>query len=254
MLTLAALMGFAFAAGLVDAAVGGGGLIQLPALFGFLPGASAASLYGTNKLSAVCGTIFAARTYMRRVPIAWALVLPTALAAFALSFVGALLVSYIPKPILRIVVLALLLPMAVYTLWKKDFGKLHRPTSVGPRQKAQGAVIGGAIGLYDGLIGPGTGSFLMFLFVRVFGFDFLTASAHAKIVNIATNIASLCFFIPSGDVIYEAALPMIVAQIGGSYCGSWLAVHRGTGFVRVLFLILIAVLIMKTGWDVASGS
>ncbi len=253
MLTIVLLSGFAFTAGLVDAAVGGGGLIQLPALFGLLPGASAPAIFGTNKLTAICGTIFAARAYVKRVPMVWALLIPTAMTAFALSFGGSLLVSLIPKEVLRVIVLVLLVPMAAYTLWKKDFGRFQRAMIFGRRERAKGAILGGAIGLYDGLVGPGTGSLLMFVFVRVFGFDFLTASAHAKVVNIATNAAALCFFIPHGDVLYEIAVPMIAAQIAGSTCGSWLAMHKGTGFVRGLFLILLAVLITKTAWDVLNG-
>lgn len=253
MLTLLSLAAFAFAAGLVDAAVGGGGLVQLPALFGLLPTVPAASLFGTNKLSAVTGTAFAARTFIRRVPMAWALILPAAVAAFGMSFAGSALVSLIPKAILRLIVLFMLIPMTAYTLWKKDFGRLHRPPTVGRKEKVQATVIGGAIGFYDGLIGPGTGSFLIFLFIRFFGFDFLHASAHAKLVNVATNLAALCFFIPSGHVLYQYAVPMAACQIAGAYCGSWLAMHKGTEFVRVLFLILMAILIGKTGWDVLTG-
>lgn len=156
----------AFMAGLIDAAVGGGGLIQIPALFNALPHVAPATLFGTNKVAAVSGTLFAARSYVRQVRLPWKLVLPAALAAFAFSFVGASVVSWIPKSVMRPLVLVLLLLMAVYTLWKKDFGALHAPVSIGRRERVMATALGGAIGFYDGVFGPGTGSFLIFLFIR----------------------------------------------------------------------------------------
>src|SRR6218665_1367545 len=189
-LELLPLVGLAFAAGLIDAAVGGGGLVQIPGLFATLPQHTPATLFGTNKFSSVFGTSVAAWRYARKIDIAWKLVIPAALTAFAFSFVGAMAVSQIPKEWMRPLVLALLLFMLAYTLHKKDFGALHRPAHIGRRELLVALAIGGAIGFYDGLFGPGTGSFLIFLFIRFFGFDFLRASSAAKIVNIATNLAA----------------------------------------------------------------
>ncbi|WP_206118846.1 MULTISPECIES: sulfite exporter TauE/SafE family protein [Chromobacterium] len=253
LLTLSFLCVISFAAGLVDAAVGGGGLIQIPALFSALPNLAPATVFGTNKLAAAMGTLSAARSYLKRVRVPWRLVLPAAVAAFFMSIAGAATVSLIDKAVLRPMVLALLVVMAVYTLWKKDFGSLHKPVAIGRREMAIGMAIGGAIGFYDGLFGPGTGSFLMFLFIRFFAFDFLHASASAKVVNLTTNCAALLFFIPAGHVLFQYALPMAACNMAGAMVGSWVAMKKGTGFVRVLFLLLTSTLILKLGWDIFHG-
>ncbi|BBF86096.1 probable transmembrane protein [Aquitalea magnusonii] len=249
LLTLGFLCFFSFMAGLIDAAVGGGGLIQTPALFNFLPQYSAATLFGTNKMSSAVGTLSATRSYLQRVRLPWKLVIPAAITAFIMSFAGAATVNAIPKSVIRPLVLVLLVLMAMYTLWKKDFGKLHKPVTIGRREMAVGMAIGGAIGFYDGLFGPGTGSFLIFLFIRFFAFDFLHASAAAKVVNLTTNVAALAFFIPTGNVLFQYAIPMAGFNVLGAMTGSWVAMKKGAGFVRVLFLLLTTVLIGKLAWD-----
>jgi uncharacterized membrane protein YfcA len=241
---------FAFAAGLIDAAVGGGGLIQIPALFNILPSAPSAALLGTNKFASACGTGFAAKSFAGKIQVPWRLVLPAAFSAFCMAFLGAAAVSYIPQAVMRPVVLGLLVLMAFYTFFKKDFGKLHVPTTITSRERILAVVIGGAIGFYDGLFGPGTGSFLIFLFIRFFAFDFVRASACAKIVNLATNSAALLFFIPVGKVLYGFAVPMAVCNVLGASVGTWVAIRKGSSFVRILFLILLAVLISKLGYDI----
>lgn len=243
----------AFVAGLIDSAVGGGGLIQIPALFTALPGEAPATLFGTNKFSSMFGTASAARTYMRRIKLNWSLLLPATLCAFALSFAGAAVVSYLPRNIIKPVVLVLLIVMAAYTLWKKDFGRLHKPKHVGARERWLAALTGGAIGFYDGIFGPGTGSFLIFLFIRFFAFDFLHASAAAKFVNLATNLAALCFFVPMGNILIEYAVPMAACNVIGSLVGTRLAMRGGSGFVRVLFLLLLCALIGKFAYDLGSA-
>jgi len=249
MVDIVLLCVFAFAAGLIDAAVGGGGLIQIPALFNVLPTAPPAALLGTNKVAAAFGTAFAARSFVRKVVINWGLVIPAACAAFVMAFFGAATVSFVPQSVMRPMVLVLIVLMAMYTFWKKDFGALHTPTYIGIRQKWLAVVIGGAIGFYDGLFGPGTGTFLIFLFIRCFAFDFLHASASAKLVNIATNVAALIFFIPTGNVLYLIALPMAAFNILGALTGTWLAVSKGVPFVRALFLVLLVILISKLSYD-----
>ncbi|NWB90079.1 sulfite exporter TauE/SafE family protein [Pseudomonas agarici] len=249
MVDIVVLCLFAFCAGLIDAAVGGGGLIQIPALFNVLPTASPAALLGTNKVAAACGTTFAARSFVRKVVIDWGLVVPAAGAAFVMAFCGAATVSAVPQSVIRPAVLVLIVLMALYTFWKKDFGALHKPLRIGTREKLLAILIGGAIGFYDGLFGPGTGSFLIFLFIRCFAFDFLHASASAKLVNIATNVAALVFFIPTGNVLYLVAIPMALFNILGALTGTWLAVHKGVPFVRALFLVLLVILISKLSYD-----
>lgn len=240
----------AFCAGMIDSVVGGGGLIQIPALFNVYPAAAEAALLGTNKLAAVSGTSLAARSFIGRVHIPWNLVIPAAMAAFVMSFLGAATVTLIPKGVLRPLVLVLIVIMAVYVFWKKDFGKVQRPVEIGNREKLLALLIGGAIGFYDGLFGPGTGSFLIFLFIRFFAFDFLQASASAKFVNISTNVAALIYFIPTGNVLYAIALPMAAFNMLGAYSGTRVAVKYGAGFVRGLFLILLLLLIGKLAYDV----
>jgi uncharacterized membrane protein YfcA len=139
--------------------------------------------------------------------------------------------------------------MALYTLVKKDFGTISRPLSIGPKEHLQSLVIGGLIGFYDGIFGPGTGSFLIFLFIRFFALDFLQASASAKVVNWATNLAALAFFVPAGHVLYATAIPMAVFNILGALAGTHIAVKHGARLVRTLFLILLFVLIVKLSMD-----
>ncbi|MGA7594552.1 MAG: TSUP family transporter [Gallionella sp.] len=250
MLHLTILCAFAYCAGLIDAVVGGGGLIQIPALINELPGAMPATIFGTNKFSAVWGTSVAARNFAGKVAIPWNLVLPAATSAFAMSFLGAATVSFIPQGVLRPLVLFLIVVMAVYIFRKKDFGAIQRPIEIGTRERVLSVLIGGGIGFYDGLFGPGTGSFLIFLFIRYLALDFLQASASAKFVNLATNLAALMFFIPTGRVIYQIAIPMAIFNMLGAYTGTRVAMKRGTPFIRALFLLLLAVLIFKLAWDI----
>lgn len=248
------LCAFAFCAGMIDAVVGGGGLIQIPALLNVFPAVQAATLFGTNKLASVCGTTLAARSYLGRVHIKWSLVLPAAISAFIMAFFGAATVSFVPQSWLRPLVLILVIAMAIYTFIKKDFGAIQRPFEIGTRERVVSVLIGGGIGFYDGLFGPGTGSFLIFLFVRYFAFDFLQASASAKFVNIATNIAALVYFVPSGNVLYAIAVPMAIFNMLGAYAGSWVAMKRGAGFVRLLFLCLLVILILKLTNDMVTSA
>lgn len=250
---LAWLLLIAFMAGGIDAAVGGGGLVQLPGLFTTLPQHSPSLLLGSNKFTSMFGTATAAWRYARRVVIPWRPVLLAAATAFLCSFLGATTVSLLPREAVRPLVLVLLVAILAYTLLKKDFGALPRPQQVGRRELAIAIALGGAIGFYDGFFGPGTGSFLIFLFIRFFGMDFLGASASAKIVNLATNVAALCWFLPAGQVLLAFALPMAVANIAGSLAGSWLALRGGSGLIRRLFVILVMVLIARMGIDTVQG-
>ena len=246
---LVILLVAAFFAGAIDAVVGGGGLIQIPALFAVYPGESAATLFGTNKCASVVGTANATWRYARQVKMPWRTILPAAVAAFAFSYLGAAAVAWLPKDAVRPLILILLIGAAIYTLRRKDFGQVHQPAHSGHLELVYAVLLGGLIGFYDGFFGPGTGSFLIFLFVRFFGFDFLHASAGAKVVNVATNLAALAYFIPNGYVIALLAALMAVANVSGSIAGTWLALKHGSGFVRQVFLVLVGVLIVKFAWD-----
>jgi hypothetical protein len=242
----------AFAAGLIDAVVGGGGLIQIPALFNILPQAQPATIFGTNKLASIFGTSSAAIRYARRIDVPWRAALPAALAAFVLSYFGAMTVALLPKEWLRPLVLVLLIIVTTYTYVRKDLGAVDQRRAHGRRDMLLALLFGGVIGFYDGFFGPGTGSFLIFMFVRLFGLDFLRASVSAKIVNAATNLAALIFFGTNAHVLVATGLAMAVFNIGGSLVGSHLAIRHGAGFVRRAFLAVAGVFILKFAWDTFS--
>lgn len=237
-------------AGFVDAVAGGGGLIQVPALLAGLPKESPATLFGTNKMASIFGTANAARRYLREVTLSWAVVLPAAAAAFVFSFAGAGVVAWMPKEVVRPLVLWLLIAVAAYTWMKPDFGRQQRMPHVPARLTLPVALLAGALlGFYDGFFGPGAGSFMIFAFVRLFGMDFLHASASAKIVNAATNAGALLLFAPTGHVLWALGLGMAVCNIAGAQLGARLAIRHGSGFVRAVFLVMTTALIVKIAWD-----
>ncbi len=243
----------AFMAGFVDAVVGGGGLVQIPALFAAYPATLPATLFGTNKLSSIVGTFSAAVQYARRIPIVWSVALPSALAALMGSWFGAKAVVYLPPELIRPVVLILLIVVAVYTFARKDFGKHAGVRPARDREMLIGAMIGVTVGFYDGFFGPGTGSFLIFLFVRFVGLDFLSASAVAKIVNVATNLAALVVFSVSVEILWKLGLVMACCNLAGALIGSRLALKHGAVFVRRMFLFVVIILIGKLGYDLLAG-
>lgn len=245
-----ALLAAAALAGFVDAVAGGGGLIQVPALFAGLPRESPATLFGTNKLASIFGTLNAARRYLREVAVPWAVVLPAAAAACVASFFGAATVAWLPKDVVRPLVLWLLVAVALYTWMKPDFGRHAQAPRVPPRHALLAAVLaGGLLGFYDGFFGPGAGSFMIFAFVRLFGMDFLHASASAKIVNAATNAGAILLFAPSGHMLWVLGCGMALCNIAGAQLGVRLAIRHGSGFVRAVFLVMTSLLIAKIGWD-----
>jgi len=236
-------------AGFVDAIVGGGGLILIPALFATFPAAHPATLFGTNKGASIWGTGFATWRYSRQVQMRWRALLPAALAGLIGSLGGAWLVTVISPDFLRKVLPFVLLAVLMYTLAKKDLGRVDAPKHEGTSEQWIAAGIGLVIGFYDGFFGPGTGSFLVFLFVRLLGYDFLRASAAAKLINTATNASALVLFIVKGHIWWHFVLAMAVANVVGSLLGTRLALKHGTGFVRSIFILVVSALILKTGWD-----
>lgn len=245
MVTLLLLCAFSLLAGFVDSVVGGGGLIQLPALLILLPGVSVPTLFGTNKMAAIAGTSVAAYRYSRHVTIDWKLVGPAAAAAFIFSSLGSRTITLLKPAFLRPVVLVLLVAVAIYVFVVKDLGLIHKPKHAQRKAVWLGILTGAVIGFYDGFFGPGTGSFLIFIFVGIFGFDFLAASAGAKVINLATNLASVLYFGVTGHILYGVALPMAACNIAGSIAGTRLAILKGSRFVRVFFLVVVAALIVK---------
>ncbi len=243
------LCGFAFFAGFMDSMVGGGGLIQLPALLILLPGVAVPTVLGTNKLVSIAGTSVAARQYARHVRLDWPTLLPTAGAAFVCSGLGARAVILVHTSLLRPAILVLLVAVAVYVFRQKDFGALHAPKLSPSVRRWAGVGTGSVLGFYDGFFGPGTGSFLIFAFIGIFGLNFLTASASSKVVNAATNLAAVLLFGWTGHLLYALALPMAACNIGGSVVGTRLAVAKGSRFVRVLFLVVLSAIILRFAWD-----
>ncbi len=236
-------------AGFVDAVVGGGGLILVPTLFATYPSAHPATLLGTNKSASVWGTLFAAWQYNRRVQLAWRALLVASLLAFAGSWAGAYVLTLVSPQYLRQALPALLIGLLGYTLWNKQLGQTHAPRFTPRRQAVYMAVIGGFIGFYDGFFGPGTGSFLVFLLVKVLGFDFLQASAHSKVLNLFSNLAAVILLASQGHVWWQVGIPLALANVAGSLLGSRMALRHGTVFVRWLFMLVVTALALKTAHD-----
>ena len=239
----------AFFAGLVDAVAGGGGLIQVPVLFAVYPEAPPATLLSTNKLASVGGTLNAARKYLRHVSLPWGLVGTAIVAAFIGSLLGANAVSHFPAEPLRKALPFVLVFLLTYTWFQPALGDVHAPKVPSHYQKFKALLLGLVIGFYDGFFGPGTGSFLLFGFVRFFGFDFLHASAATKLVNAATNLAAILMLASLGQINWVLGFAMMIANIAGSQFGSRLAIKHGSAFVRKAFLFIVSALILKSAWN-----
>lgn len=240
----------AFGAGFVDAIVGGGGLIQTPAALILLPGLPVANIMGSLKIPSFSGTFFAAAQYLKQVKMNWKLLSIMMLLAVPSAFAGSALLTVVHNDFMKPLLLVVLSVMVVYTYAKKNFG-LHRDKSHSNAQQILYAVlISLIIGFYDGFIGPGTGSFFVVAFIALLGFDFLQASANAKMVNLATNFGSICLFISKGKVIWAIALPMAVCNAAGGFIGAKLAINRGNKFIRIFFLLVIVGTLVRFAFDV----
>lgn len=247
------LLPVSFIAGAINAAVGGGGLIGIPALYNVLTSFTPAQIMGVDKFSSVMGHAMSIRQYATRIPLPWRLILPTALTAFAGSYLGVRMLELMPSHWMRPIVIVVLAAMLAYTWFRPQFGRHDESRAPTRTDLAKGAALGFALGFYDGFIGPGTGSFLLFLFVRFFHFDFLRATACAKVVNCGTNAATLIFLVPAGLVNYHLAVPLGIAAILGSIAGAQLAMRGGNHWIRRLFLTLAIILLAKLGWETLSA-
>lgn len=251
---LALLCVFAFLAGFIDSVVGGGGLVQVPAFFVLYPHLSVPNIISTNRLASAVGTSVAAWNYGRSVRIPWRIVLYAGVAAAICSYFGATLQSMLPSGVLKPIILILIIGVAVYTFRKKDLGQVEQFHVTPDRIPYWAAGIGAALGFYNGLVGPGTGSLLVFGFVSLIGYSFLSSSAIAKVVNVIADLSSLVFFLMNKYVLFHLALPMMVCNVAGSYAGSRMAVLRGNTFIRKVFLVVVAGIIARFAWDVIRGS
>ncbi|MEL4357200.1 MULTISPECIES: sulfite exporter TauE/SafE family protein [unclassified Luteococcus] len=247
---LIGLMLAAFIAGWVDAVVGGGGLIQLPALLIGLPAdTSVATIAGTNKVPAAAGTLMASLTYLRTVRVDWRSALPLMVTAWLGSTAGANLAHRMPREWFTPLVLVVILVVGGYTVRRPQLGLQQKLRHDGRGHLARLLVIGGGVGVYDGLIGPGTGTFFVIALVSVMGYGFLEASTLTKLANLTTNLAAISVFVLHGSILWPVALCMAAANLTGGLLGARTAVRRGNAFVRKVFLLVISALVMKLAWD-----
>ncbi len=243
------LCGFSFLAGFVDAIIGGGGLIQTPAILFTLPQYPVPTLIGSTKIPSLCGSLMGAFQYGRRVAVAGRFIAPMMAIAFGASWLGSWTLTRVPNSFMKPFALVILIAVFIYTLTKKEFGQVTRQSVPARQQRIRMWAMGACIGFYDGFFGPGTGSFLVLGFIALIGFDFLKASAHAKLVNAATNLASVLFFVKEGTILYAVAIPMAVANLCGAFFGARLAILKGNQFIRIFFLLVITATIIRFGWD-----
>lgn len=239
----------AFAAGWIDAVVGGGGLLQLPALL-LVPGLSPVQALATNKLGSIFGTSTSALTYYRRAPPDLRTALPMAAVALVGSFGGASIAAALPVAVFKPVIVVALITVATITVLRPALGASTSLRFSGHAHYRAAIAVGLAIGVYDGVLGPGTGTFLVIAMVSLLGYDFVQASAKAKIVNFSTNLGALLYFAPHGAVLWGLGLLLGIANTSGSYLGSRMAISQGTRFIRTVFLVVVAALIVKVGHDV----
>lgn len=240
----------AFAAGFIDAIVGGGGLVQTPAGLIILPSETVSKVIGTLKIPAFSGTFIAATQYARKIKLEWrmlSLMIPLAMIS---AWLGSLLLTRVSNTFMKPVLLVVLTGVFMYTYFNRKFGIHIEKTHTRKRKIVYAVLISTIIGFYDGFIGPGTGSFLVLIFIGLLGFDFLRASAHAKFINLATNLGSIVLFSTHGQIIYKIALPMALCNAIGGLFGSRLAMLKGNSFIRVFFLIVVSATILRFAYDV----
>lgn len=249
-LTISLLIIFSFTAGFIDAVVGGGGLIQLPALLVNLSNTSLPVLFGTNKIAALAGTSVSAYQYSKRIHYNYKLLITISVFAFTSSYLGAQLFNYIDSAKLKPIIFIILIVIAAYTFLNKNLGSVQSKTLSVNKQLIFGSLIGIVVGFYDGFFGPGTGSFLVLGFVVILGFEFVNASAYAKMVNCMTNLSALIVFISKGNYLPGIALLMAASNISGNMLGAAAAIKKGNTFVRNIFLVVVSLMILKYGYDI----
>ena len=243
----------AFAAGLIDAIAGGGGLIQLPALLIGMAKTETVIILGTNKVPSIFGTSASALMYRRNIKTDSKLLLIMVLPALLGSMGGASLASRIPTEVLKPIVVSLLIAVLVYTWKRPQLGQIESLRHSEPLRLKIGALAALVIGFYDGLIGPGTGSFLVLTLVAILGFAFLSASAIAKVVNVATNLGAIIIFGANGEIIWKIGLTLAIANVVGSLIGAHLALRGGSSLVRKVFMGVTLALIIKVAIDTISA-
>jgi uncharacterized membrane protein YfcA len=239
-----------FVAGFVDAIVGGGGLIQTPIALVLLPNISIASVIGTLKIPGFSGTSMAAYQYLKTTKVNWRLFLIMAFVSFGFAYLGSSLLNIMQNDFMKPLLFLVLILLLLYTYFKKDFGQFQIEKLTQKQTYIYGIVICVFLGFYDGFIGPGTGSLLIMAFIAILGFDFLQANMYAKLVNLATNFGSITLFVLKGKIIWTIAIPMALCNVTGSWLGARLAISKGNGFIRIFFLIVVGIALLRFGYDV----
>jgi uncharacterized membrane protein YfcA len=239
----------AFFAGFVDAIAGGGGLVQLPLLMMCFPALPLQTLFGTNKLASIAGTASAVFRYSLSVKLSRAVIIPGVAAALAGAALGAGSVHYLSQGVLKPLVFVLLLSVGAYTFLRPSFGREPGKVLSLAIVPFASAATGFALGFYDGFFGPGTGSFLIFVFVRVFGMDMLGASAAGKVINLATNLSAVLFFAFQGSIMWKIGIVMAAANVLGAQAGVHLALKHGSSFVRYIMILAVGALTLRLGYD-----
>lgn len=240
----------AFLAGFIDAIVGGGGLIQTPAGLILLPNLPVSTVIGTLKIPAFSGTLFAAFQYLKKVTMNFKTLIIMMALALPSAFLGSTVLTYMSNDFMKPLLLFVLSLLAIYTYAKKNFGQYIEKNISDKRLILNSVLISVIVGFYDGFIGPGTGSFLVVAFIALMGFDFLHASANAKMVNLATNFGSICLFVLKGKIIWAIAIPMAFSNALGGWIGAKLAINKGNGFIRIFFLVVIIGTLIRFAYDV----
>nr|WP_106781704.1 TSUP family transporter [Lysinibacillus timonensis] len=235
-----------FLAAFIDSVVGGGGLISLPALL--FTGLSPSAAVATNKLAGTMGSLTSTITFYRSGNLEIKKLAKLFPIVFVAAAIGAWIVHLMDPSILKPLMLFMLAAVLVYTLMKKDWGSISTYQKLSPLKYFGFFLLIFAIGFYDGFLGPGTGSFLIFAFLMI-GYDFLHAAGNAKFLNFGSNIGALVMFIFLGQINYAYGFIMGIAQILGAICGSKFAIKRGSGYVRGLFIVVTVILLAKNAYD-----
>jgi uncharacterized protein len=241
-----------FFAGFVDAVIGGGGLIQVPVLFILFPTTLHTNIIATNRFASIAGTIVAARHYLKSIKVNYTFIAIAGVTTAIASYSGTFLMHKIPVHIFKPVLFFLIAALTIYTIFKKEIGQEEKVNSNQNKLYFLFAAIGIVLGLYNGTIGPGTGTLLVFSLVQFVGFNFLKASAYAKVINAIADGASLVAFLLQGAVLFTLAIPMLLANMLGAYVGSKMAIQKGNAFIRIFFIGVMILLLGKLGWDVLS--
>jgi uncharacterized membrane protein YfcA len=239
-----------FIAGFIDAIVGGGGLIQTPTALILLPNLPVASVIGTLKIPGFSGTSMAAYQYLKSTKVNWNLFLMMAFVSFGFAYLGSSLLNIMQNDFMKPLLFLVLILLLAYTYFKKDFGQFQTKKLTQKQTYTYGILICVILGFYDGFIGPGTGSLLIMAFIAILGFDFLQANSYAKLVNLATNFGSITLFVMKGKIIWSIAIPMALCNVTGSWLGARLAISKGNGFIRIFFLIVVGLALIRFGYDV----